>query len=398
MEQKLIATRIFKENNLSTKKINLNRGGTRSSKTYSLVQLAVVWLMSAKGGDSEVWSITRKTLPALKATAYRDFKEIMNTMGMFTFVHSNLTELMFTFNNRTIEFFALDEEQKVRSRKRDHCHVCEANEINYDTFTQLAIRTKGKMFLDWNPDDPHSWLREELEIKRLHTKKDVNVIISTYKDNPHLTKDEVSEIEYLKEIDPEMWAVFGTGEYGSLTDVIFKEYKVKEYPEYCEYNYLGIDFGFSKDPAAVVVVGRNGSNLYIKELVYQTHLTNQQLASKIKETPYKGLLAIADSAEPKSIVELQGQSLNVAGAVKGPDSIRSGIMKMREFTIHIDPGSINVLKEFRAYKWNDKKAGVPIDTWNHSIDAIRYVVSKMMRGGGNMSLGSAIGNVSGFQS
>lgn len=398
MEQTITATRIYKENNLSTKKINLNRGGTRSSKTYSLVQLAVVWLASAQGGKEDAWSITRKTLPALKATAYRDFREIVTDLNLWGVFHSNLSDLQFTFHNRMVEFFSLDDEQKIRSRKRKYCHICEANEIDFKTFIQLDIRTSGQMFLDWNPDDPHSWIREELEIKRAHKLKDVNLVISTYKDNPHLTKEEIQAIEYLKVIDPEMWAIYGTGEYGSLTDVIFKNYEVVEYPDDCDYNYLGIDFGFSHDPAAVIMVGRKGSNLYLKELIYKTHLTNQQLASEIKETPYKGLFAVADSAEPKSIVELQNQGLNVGGAVKGPDSVRSGIMKMREFNIHIDPGSINILKEFRAYKWSDKKAGVPVDAWNHSIDAIRYVVSKMMGGGRTVTMGAQIGNVSGFMS
>lgn len=297
-----------------------------------------------------------------------------------------------------VEFFSLDDQSKVRSRKRLHLHIVEADEIDYGIWTQLLIRTKGSVFADWNPSDPHHWLREEIEDKRTSEKGDVNVIVSTYKDNPHLTIDEVAEIEYLRNVDPELWAIFGTGEYGSLTDVIFKNYEVTEYPDDCDYNYLGIDFGFSHDPAAVIVVGRKGSNLYLKELIYKTHLTNQQLASEIKETTYSRLFAVADSAEPKSIAELQNQGLNVGGAVKGPDSVRSGIMKMREFTINIDPGSINILKEFRAYKWSDKKAGVPVDAWNHSIDAIRYVVSKMMGGGRTVTMGAQIGNVSGFMS
>ena len=359
--------------------------------------MAVLWLSQAKGGKPEVWSITRKTFPALKATAYRDFREIVTHLALWPAIHSNLSDMIFTFNNRSIEFFSLDEESKVRSRKRQHLHIVEADEVSFDIWTQLLIRTKGKVFADWNPSDPFHWLREEVEIKRAQAKGDVKVIVSTYRDNPHLDENERNEIEYLKDVDPELWAVFGEGEYGKLTGTIFKEYKIEDFPNDCDYTYLGIDFGYSHDPCAVILVGKSGNNIYIKQLVYETGLLNEQLVQRIKNLGYSHLLAVADSAEPKSIAELNGKGLNVAKAIKGPDSVRSGIMLVREFNLHIDPGSVNVIRELRAYKWADKKAGVPVDAFNHTLDALRYVVSKFMRTGQAFTIGERVTGATPFQ-
>ena len=137
----------------------------------------------------------------------------------------------------------------------------------------------------------------------------------------------------------------------------------------------------------MVLVGRSSNNIYLKELIFDTHLTNDVLAEKIKATGHGALQMVADSAEPKSIAELGGLGLNVAKALKGPDSVRAGIMLVREFDLHVDPGSVNLLKEIRAYKWSDKKSGVPVKAYDHGMDAMRYVVSKFMRRGGGFSLG-----------
>ncbi len=165
----------------------------------------------------------------------------------------------------------------------------------------------------------------------------------------------------------------------------------------CDYQYLGIDFGFSHDPAAVVLVGKSGSNLYLKELVYETGLLNDQLADKIKSAGYGHLSGVADSAEPKSIHALSAGGLNIAAAIKGPDSVRAGILAVREYTLHVDPGSINILKEIRSYKWSDKKAGVPVDHWNHAMDATRYAVTKFMRAGDRVKIGTFVSGTTPFQ-
>lgn len=192
---------VFARNMRSTKKIVINRGGTRAGKTYALMQLFVNWLVTGyirEGQEIKTGtaSIVRKTLPALKATAQKDFEEILQTVGYFGKVKQNKTDRTYSYNGRTVEFFSVDDQQKVRGRKRQILFCNEANELHYNTdFFQLLIRTTDLIFLDLNPSDPYTWVNVELEQKRQHEQKDVDVIVSTYRDNPFLSKELCREIE-----------------------------------------------------------------------------------------------------------------------------------------------------------------------------------------------------------
>ena len=332
-----------------------------------------MWLL--EGDDTGVWSIVRATLPALKATAYRDFVEILESLNVLgTRVHWSRTEFTFTFGPRIVEFFALDDPQKIWSRKRAYLHLVEANEIEYDSFIQLLIRTSVRVYIDFNPDVPDIWIRTELEDKRADEMRDVETIVSTYKDNPFLHPGERAEIEYLQRVDPELWQVFGTGEYGRLTGTIFQQpILIDTFPNDIEIIYGAIDWGFSHDPTAVLKVGRNGEDLFIDELLFERGLVNSQIIERIP----KNILYVADSAEPKSIEDFRRAQMRIIPSVKGADSIRSGINRMNEFRIHVTKRSVNTLKEFRSYKWD--KDGDPIDAFNHAIDAVRYVVQTKMK-------------------
>lgn len=374
----------------SDKKITLSRGGTRSGKTYGTCMLAAAWLLDGHKYGGKVWSIVRATLPALKSSAYRDFLEILNRSGAWRYVSHNKSEMTFTFGGRMVEFFSLDDVNKVKSRKRDICQMVECNETTYDMFTQLMIRTKRKMILDWNPSDVSAWMKTEIEDKRLPLKGDVDLIVSTYKDNPHLTKPEISNIEYLAEVDPDLWAVFGLGEYGQVKDVIFRGWDEQEYNDGADYQYLGIDFGFSFDPCAVTLVAKDGRNIWLKEIIYERGLLNSELAERLQGLGLGNIPAVADSAEPKSIAELNSYGMNVSRAVKGSDSIRAGINLIKTFNVHVDPKSVNIKKELQAYKWSDKKEGVPIDRMNHAIDSFRYPIFKHFRSDGGFGFGGVV--------
>lgn len=381
-EQTIQTTRIYRENRDSGAFISLNRGGTRSSKTYSLVQLAFMWLISDWPG--KVWSITRKTFPALRATGYRDFLEILDRAEMLDEIkhRKDPGNYTFEFNGKLVEFFSLDDEVKIRSRKRDILHIIESNEITHALFIQLMIRTKGKIFLDLNPSEiQENWCKLEIEEKRLKLKGDVDVIQSTYMDNRFLTTEERENIEYLKEIDDELWMVFGLGEWGKITGLVFPDYEIiDKFPEDIREHYLGLDFGYSIDPAAMVNVGRIGMNLYIDELLYDTKKTNGDLATFQKNNLINRITTVADSAEPKSIEEMNRAGCRVVPSRKGPDSVFQGIMQMKQFKIHITKRSVNIHKEFNNYKWSDKP-DVPIDRFNHAIDSSRYVVQTRMSQG-----------------
>lgn len=351
-------------------KIVVLRGGTRSGKTVAAVQNAFTWLY---GSDEEgYWSICRKTLPALKATAYRDFLTVCDSAGLYP--EHNRSDLTFHFGPRVVEFFSLDDEQKIRSRKRQHLHLVEANEIDFETFTQLVIRTKGKVVLDFNPDDHEHWIRTEIEEKRAAIKGDVTTIVSTYLDNPFLSPEEVAEIEYLKISNPQAWEVFGLGNYGKITGQVFPNVTtVPAMPEDIKQLYVGIDFGFAVDPCAVVEVGVINNRLYLHEVLYERGVNNMQLADRLdKRRSY-----VADSAEPKSIDELQRRGISVIPSVKGPDSIRSGVQRMGQFEIFVTGSSTNLLKELRLYRQDDH--GNFSSVMNHAIDAVRYVVQTRLR-------------------
>ena len=364
------ASGLLEDNTNAKGKVVINRGGTRSGKTVSLVQLAYLWLISSD--EQGYWSICRKTLPALKASAYRDFISVCEWAGYWP--EHNKSELTFTFGPRTVEFYSLDDEQKIRSRKRNHLHLVEANEVDFETFTQLALRTTGKIYLDFNPDDPFTWIRTEIEEKRAGILKDVSVIQSTYKNNPFLAKHEVQEIEYLKEVDPNLWAVFGEGEYGKISGQIFSNWEIIDaMPDDLKNLYGGIDFGFTADPCAVVHVGVINNRLYLDEVLYERGVNNMRLAEMLD----KDIMYVADAAEPKSINELQRFDCQVTPALKGPDSVRAGIQRMQQFQLFITGRSTNLLKELKMYKHGpDNK---PMGHFDHAIDAARYAVQTKLR-------------------
>ena len=225
------ASRVYDRIQKSEKRIVINRGGTRSTKTYSAMLYAVHLLFNSKGIKLEV---CRKYLPSLKASAYEDFLEIIRTntlsngMPYEQLLSVNLTELRYSYGPNTIQFFGLDNEQKIRSRKRDIIFIIEANEISYKEFQQIAVRTTGQIFLDLNPDDENIWINTELEQKRAAEIGDVEVIVSTYLDNPFLGEEQVREIETLRVLDPQAWKVFGEGEYGNVVGRVF-DWKVEKW-------------------------------------------------------------------------------------------------------------------------------------------------------------------------
>ncbi len=381
----LNVTPIFTRNYASDKRIKVNRGGTRSSKTRSIAQICVLWLMTGQVGrnkniSSGVWSTVRKFASTLEATVMRDFEEEMNLQGVMEAVIRNKTKRTYQYGGRIVEFIGADDQQKLRGTKRKVLYCNEANELNYrEEFFQLLIRTEEDIFIDFNPDDENIWINTELEQKRLFDKGDVEVIVSNYKDNTFLPQSLIEEIEYLQQTDPEFWKVYGLGEYGRKHGLIFDNYKVCEaIPETAKLIAYGKDFGFTNDPTTLIAVYRNDGELFLKELIYERNLTNQDISERYRVLNIdKYVDIIADSAEPKSIEELVRLGWRVIPAEKGADSIKNGIDILKRFKINITQDSPNLLKEFRSYKWADDKDGKPtnkpIDFFNHCMDAVRYV-------------------------
>jgi len=392
--RKVTLTKVFKRYASAKKRIIVSRGGTRSSKTFSGSQLAATWLLypetlkqqyNSDLPDTGVWSFVRKTLPSLKASAYRDFIEALDMMGCRHIAKENKSELTFDYQGRKVEFFSIDQQQKVRSRKRAILYVVEANEIDFkNDWQQLIFRTTHRAFLDFNPDDEDIWINTELEQKRQYTKKDIQVFVSTYKDNPYIDNTLVEEIEYTRDTDPELWQVYGLGEYGKITGLIYPSQPeiIDSFPvERCKQIFYGLDFGYN-DPMTLVRVGVNDLDIYIEELYYKRLKLVSDLISEFPQLGVeKNATIYADSANPGQIQEIYNAGYRgCKPAQKGKDSVRSGIKKLKQYRWHVVASSENLLYERRRYKWATDKNGEiikpekPNDGNDHALDALRYAV------------------------
>ena len=350
----------------SKKRICVLQGGTRSGKTYSIILALIEFAYKNKGKNLYI-TIARKTFPALRGTAMRDFFEILKQENIYDERHHNKSSGLYELYGNNFEFISVDQPQRVRGRKRDVLFMNEANEFTMDDFIQLSLRTTFKLIIDFNPSEEYHWLYTQvIDADR----DDVDFYISTYKDNPFLEQSTIAEIERLKDVDANLWRVFGTGQRGIATETI---------PENAKPIALGLDFGFSADPTSLIKLHKHDLDIYIEELIYDRGLTNQDIANKIKGLGIDRSIEIfADSAEPKSIEEIYRMgNINIKPTKKGADSIRAGIDILRRHKINIKRNSENTIKEFRNYKWikdkNNDITNKPIDSYNHSIDAIRYV-------------------------
>mgnify|MGYP003662933538 FL=1 len=374
----LQGTVVLQKNLNANTRIVVNQGGTRSSKTYSLAQLIILKALQEQG---KVYTICRKTLPALKGTAYKDFFNILEEHNLYNPDKHNKSELTYKLNNNEIEFISVDMPQKIRGRKRHILWLNEANEFRFEDWVQLSLRTTENIYLDFNPSDPYSWIYD-----KVMNREDCTFIKSTYLDNPFLPDETIKEIERLKDLDSNYWKIYGLGDMAQPTETIFRQFEIaNNVPTEAELIAIGMDFGYSNDPTAIAEVFKLNDDLYINELVYSKGLTNQDIAQRLRELNItRQTEIIADSAEPKSIEELHRQNFNVKGAKKGADSINMGIDVLRRFKLHITKNSTNTLNEFKYYKWLTDKNGHIVNKpatnqQDHIIDAVRYVaLNKLM--------------------
>ena len=371
-------TSVFKKNILAFNAGNryiINQGGTSSSKTWSILQLLL--LIAAKR-DKLLISIVSENLPHLRRGAMRDFLNILSAQGYNLDMVHNRSRNTIMIGTSTIEFFGADTATKLRGARRDILYINECNNVTNSSFQELSVRTKLCTFLDYNPTSEF-WVNDFM---RERTDRDVTFIKSTYRDNEQLDPLIVKEIESRRH-DESWWRVYGLGEVGVHDGVIFPSFNiVDELPETPK-RLLGLDFGFSNDPTSIVDVRYSDGAIWLDEIVYQTQMTNSDIARLIKSDSSINLLnVVADSAEPKSIKELQLAGIRVTGADKSGDSVRNGIDMMKQVQINVTKRSVNIIKELRNYRWKVDKSGkslqVPVDIWNHSIDAARYAATQLL--------------------
>ena len=254
--------------------------------------------------------------------------------------------------------------------------INEANELYWEDWQQLLFRTSEKIILDYNPSEEYHWIYD-----KIIPREDTDFLKTTYKDNPFLEQALVEEIERLQYTDEQYWQIYGLGEKGISKATIFNYVECNQIPEDAEFVSMGMDFGFTNDPTALVSVWKKESNLYIKELLYRTMMTTSDIHSYFKQTITKELI-YADSSEPRIIEELRRMGWKIRASLKGRDSVNAGIDLLKRFKIHIHKDSTNAIQEFRNYKWKEDKTGkltnTPEDKNNHITDAVRYATYSIL--------------------
>ncbi len=366
----LTTTPIFQRNAFayqSPSPIICNEGGSRSGKTYAIIQLLTTIAINE---PNKRISIVSHSLPHIKRGCLRDFRVIMDSFKRWDENNWSATNFIYTFKNGSyIELFGLEDEGKARGPGRDILFVNEANLIKKTLFDQLAMRTTGKIFLDWNPADFNSWVYD------LADSEGVTNIHSTYLDNIHNLSDlQIKYIESYRDLpDDFMWKVYGLGLRGAAKELIYTNWKYFDKEPEGDVFY-GLDFGYTNPAAMVKVVHHEGAN-YVSEIFYQSALTNPELINKIKSLNIGAKPIYADCAEPKTIEEIYKARINVKPSDK---DVWAGIVGVKSYPLFISRHSYNLVTELQTYKWKkDKKDNIleePVKMTDHLCDAMRYAI------------------------
>lgn len=380
-----------------------NKGGTRSTKTYSALQFLYI-LIPQVDVAGDITSVVSESFPHLKKGGIRDFENIVGH-PLKGDPHWNETDHTWTFENGAkMEFFSVDNASKVHGPQRKRLLAIEANHMEYETFRQLAIRTSSLIMMDYNPSSV-CWIQQKIE-----SRKNCILIKSTYKDNPFLSPEQIAEIESNKD-DENWWKVYGLGIEGTLDGLIYNFEQIDHLPpkgvdkpqseKTAEELYAdslteihGLDFGFTNDPTArlKILVDHKRKHLYIQEKCYKTHMQNKHIVEDLQQDGVGRYTEIyADCAEPKSIKDIQDGGFRVIACDKDApvksDKLKFQLLWMQGWKIFVTKDSLNLIEELRNYTWAKDKDGnllnQPIDKFNHLLDALRYAVwSKYGRNAG----------------
>jgi phage terminase large subunit len=353
------------------KRVRIIQGGTSAAKTYGILSVLIARASAIHGLEV---SVVAESIPHLRRGALKDFIKLMKWMNKWHENQFNKSLLTYQFlNGSSFEFFSADDSSKLRGARRDVLYINECNNVTFESYNELAIRTKKAIYLDFNPANEF-WVHTELK-----DEQDSDFLILTYKDNEALDNSIVQQIEKnrLKAETSAYWAnwwrVYGLGEIGMLEGVIFSNWKTIDIlPKEANLIGIGLDFGYTNDPTAIIEIYNYNGQRIINELKYQTGMLNSDIANALP----KHVPVYADSSEPKSIEEIKRYGITIKGVTKGKDSINYGIDVMQRNEYLVTSNSVNLIKELRAYCWDTDKAGTrlnkPIDTNNHAIDALRY--------------------------
>lgn len=367
-------TPLFEWNSKSTARVNINQGGTSSGKTYAILQVIFMMLIQKK----QIATVVGQDLPNLKKGAIRDFQDriLFNSPWMKNFILSyNKSEYTYYFKNGSkLEFTSYSDAQDAHSGKRDIAFFNEANGIPFGVYEQVAMRTTGKIFIDYNPSEEF-WVHE-----RVMQERNSVTFYSNFTHNPYADENVIEYLYTLKERDAESWKVYGLGITGAITELVFENVTIVDsMPKFLKHRGYGLDFGYRADPTTLIECGlANGTDLYFDQIFYSYKMKTSDIDTRMKEEEVKRKMEIwADSAEGRVIDDLFTFKWDIYGADKGPGSVKYGINLLNDYNIHITQRSIDMINERKKYKHKvDKKTGKilnePIDAWNHTWDAARY--------------------------
>lgn len=361
------------------KRIHGVQGGTSASKTIGILQVLID--KCQRDTSPQLTSITSESIPHLKRGAIRDFKNIMQEHNYWVDKRWNATDFIYTFETGTpLEFFSLDMPHKVRGPRRKRLFINEANNIPFETFDQLEVRTEDEIWLDWNPVTEFWWHQGEAGIhEAVRNRDDADELILTYLDNEGLPDSIIKSIESRKG-NKNWWRVYGEGLIGEIEGRIYTGWQIiDEIPFEAKLVRYGLDFGFSNDPSAIVAVYKYNGGIIFDEIFYNKGFGNKELADVLLNLEKS--IVVADSSEPKSIQEMQIYGLPVVPTKKGKDSIVYGIGRIQDQKVSVTKRSVNLIKEYRNYMWEQTPDGKyinePVGVLDHALDAARYAISHM---------------------
>ncbi len=379
-------TPVFTRNLKAAAKTVVNIGGARSSKSHSVAQLLIMKACNERGKNI---GIARKTKPALKMTAERLVLDLLKEYGLYSASAHNRTDHYYELNGNRMQFFSLDDPEKIKSAEFNYLWLEEANEFTFEDYLILLTRLSGKaargehnrMFLSLNPSDSAGWIPA-----RLLERPDVEVIRSSYRDNPFIQNDYITVLEGLKEQDENAYRVYALGEWGREENAVFSNYEFADaFPETADDTVWGVDFGFN-NPSAIVEVRVKDRELYIREALYETRLTTAGIITALESLippENRHQCIYADSAEPDRIHEIAAAGFNVFPAEK---SVNLGIDALKRFKLRLLKESVNLAGEIKSYRWkkdiNGNVLDEPVKFNDHALDALRYAVYSHCKNGG----------------
>lgn len=390
-KEKFVYTTAIKRLRKIKKRIRVIPGGSSAGKTFGILPILIDKAIAHEGLEI---SVVSESVPHLRRGALKDFEKIMRLTNRWQNDGFNKQTLTYRFKNGSyIEFFSADQDSKVRGARRNILYINECNNVKFDTYYELAIRTNMEVWLDFNPTNEF-WAHEELR-----DDEDAEWLTLTYKDNEALSPDIVKELEKSRTkgfYDPmaldlfsesniknpywsNRWRVYGLGLVGSLEGVVFKDWDIVDrVPTGSRLLGYTMDFGYTNDPTAIYAVYRSpDKRIVFDELCYRKGMKNSDIAALLRSKGVRsGDTIVADSSEPKSIAEINGYGFRIRGVKKGKDSIMFGITTLQEIDFSVTKRSTNLIDELRKYAWDKDDSGSstnkPIDMFNHGIDAIRY--------------------------